>query len=271
MLDRRMSDWSYMNPAFPPLPEDSIHGQNSELEESDYDSVTGLWVILRPLGGFLHAPSGGGREAEGKGENKEGLGLILPRLKHLHLCRHSKKYGPQNASLYSQEGYSWSSRADQASLADWRQILQASSKTLETLVLEQRPGVVEILGERWAVSELMRDEKVGLGSKLLVGMLDEVLFEEDTFPALIHVYFYGIPVSESQGKPSEHLPGGRLMRLLEGRNIRCEARRGSWCYFEQHSRQTKWDRRVEESDEEEETYTDGSGNHMNGDTLLSSV
>ncbi|KAF7554799.1 hypothetical protein G7Z17_g2670 [Cylindrodendrum hubeiense] len=272
LLDRPISDERCGDPKFPPLPRDAVDDSDASDEESDYGSVTGMRVIPRPLGGFLPAKNDPGSEAQSC-DSEETFELLLPRLKHLHLSRPSEKINPGSRASYNPIDYSWSSRADEASLADWRRILQASSNTLEVLVLEQRPGAVEIEADSVNSPEYMRSDEAGLGSKLLIDMLEELLEQEDGFRALRCVYLYGIPVGKSHGKPSEHVPGGRLMRLLERRNVTCEARLGSWCYFDDYTGEARWEREIDNEDEgeDEEDRGDVGGHPMKWDSLLASV
>ncbi|KAM5349693.1 hypothetical protein ACJ41O_006198 [Fusarium nematophilum] len=230
LLDRPISTCVSSNPRFKPLTVEKL-GEDSD-GESDYGSLYGEAVIPRPLGNFL--PD----DAE----------PFLPRLKFLYLC------SPVDCpDRYSLADYSWSTRAEKACLADWRRLLLASSLTLETLVLEQRPGALYEETEKSTAEEYLRENKDGSINKALVRAVEDVLVDRDAFPVLRCVYLYGFAVGEnSRRRPTDKAHGGRLMLNLERRGVRCEARLGQWCYFEKRPGYISWDHLDQDDDEDED-------------------
>lgn len=187
--------------------------------------------------------------------------FYLPRLKYLHLCRPAK--GKYDNNLFED---SWSSRADQACLADWRRLLLACSRTVEVLVLEQRSGRTYTGDD--LNSESMRSNKEGIGSEALVDMVASVLSDRESFPMLSTVYLLGISVGlDFEGKEMrqgiEKVPGRQLMQLLKRQGVACEARLGTWCNFDEWSGCANWSQWSPDSDDEEE------GNRW--DTVLATV
>lgn len=246
LLDRPISDHRMHDPEFPPLPEDKLGEDDGG--NSDYGSLDDEYVIPRPLGGIFPDED-----------------TTLPALRHLHLCQ------PRGMDCYRRiTEYSWSSRAERASLTDWRHLLLASSKRLETLVLQQRPGAEYIESDSSTSAEFLQLDKTGVGSKELVEMLEGVLFQDGAFPALRKVYLNGITVGQDADQnPSESVPGGLFMLRLKGRNTKCEARLGTWTHFDSIDGQARWTAWCEDSEDEDED----EDNHveMRCDTLLARV
>ncbi|KAF4472209.1 hypothetical protein FALBO_881 [Fusarium albosuccineum] len=214
MLDRPISSSDFDDPFCLPLPEENLGDE----DDPDWGSLSGDSVIPRPLGGFLPNDP-----------------LSLPKLKHLYLCQTS------DCGNINVREYTWSTRAERASLDSWRELLLASSQTLETLVLEQRLGAEQ--GEMDACTEMeyLQYYTDGDENKTLVAMLEGIVFEQGAFPELRQVFLNGIAASfGSEGDPSESAPGTRFMRRLKEHNIRCEARRGKWCSFDSSYGSTFW-------------------------------
>lgn len=232
-----------------PLPEENLAGDD---ESSYYGSLDCEQIYPRPLGGFLPDE-----------------GLSMPNLRHLYLCAPAHR----DETSYAQ-CVGWSSRAEEASYADWMDILVASRRTLQTLVLEHRPTVPDIETESWGEEDCMRwfhKENDGAGSSKLVAVLEAVGVDKvDEFPELSHVYLYGIVVSKHlERRPAEERPAGRLMQRLEKRNVKCEARRGKWFTFEESEGWTKWAEWDGRSDSTVDSLQ--SEPHMGWDELIASV
>ncbi|KAI8659975.1 F-box domain-containing protein [Fusarium sp. Ph1] len=243
LLDRPVSNIQAEHPAHWPLPEEQVWENGNFV---DYGSLDGEWVIPRPLGCVFTQ-----------------LEITLPNLTHLYLCQPC-----QNDPSTADQVYRWSSRAEAAALADWRRLLLASSKTLETLVLEQRPGAEEL--ERDIDGEVcfMLNNSMGTGNRALVEMLEEILFQDGAFPSLRHVCLYGFAVGQDFAlQPSKSTPGGRLMNRLKKLNVTCEARLGRWTEFEGVNNETSW----AEWDGEGREYQDESQPDMRWDTLMARV
>ncbi|KAH7155912.1 hypothetical protein EDB81DRAFT_785775 [Dactylonectria macrodidyma] len=242
LLDRPISTSLANNPENPPLPEENLGDSDGE---SDYGSLCGENVIPRPMGGIVC-----GR-----------LEPNLSRLKTLYLC--SPAASPVSEDAWSQ--YTFSSRAERACFSDWRRLLLASSRTLETLVLDQRPGAEYIENDGVTEAEYMRLNEDGNINKALVKLVKDLLVDKDTFPLLKHVYLYGFAVAEnSERQPGEKTPGGRLMLDLAQRGVKCEARLGKWCFFDSDPGYTFWCK-WEDDDDDEEDEEDS------WDTLLAQV
>jgi hypothetical protein len=178
-------------------------------------------VIPRPLGGFFpdSCPS-------------------FRNLKHLHLCQPCNSRGD-----YFNQSNAWSARAEQTSLGSYRNIIITSCQTLETLVLDQRPGAGVEENEGFSEEEFLNAGSSGLGNKALVESLESILTNESALPKLNQVYMYGFIVrSPLRRRPSEETPGDKLLHGLERRGVKCEARRGKWCLFDQESGKTSWAR-----------------------------
>lgn len=203
----------------PPQPEDKI-GVDSD-GESDYGSLRQPGVIPRPLGGFL--PSDPAEPA-------------LPALRHLHLCQTA---GWGWFWCMRDAEYGCSMHAVRRCLADWRRILLASSRTLETLVVEQREAG-DISGVHQMEFEYYMGSRREEGPET-VALMDTLtsLFEDPTaFPALRRIFLRGVAVdetSEGSKRPSAETPGGQFMLLAERRGISCEAKLGELCLFDDES------------------------------------
>lgn len=247
LLNRPISDCRIPDPPSPPLPEDKL-GEYED-GDSDYGSLRNEYVIPRPLGGIFPDED-----------------INLPALRHLNLCQ------PRVMDDYrgTDDSYSWSSRAETALLTDWRHLLLASRKRLETLVLQQRPGAEIIEGDSVSRAEFLQLDETGLGSKETLDMLEGVLFQDGAFPALTKVYLYGITVGQDADQnPSASVPGGRFMLRLKDRNIRCEARLGTWTRFDSDDGQALWTEWCG-VDENEDSDDDGY-EEMRSDALLAKV
>ncbi|KAF7552904.1 hypothetical protein G7Z17_g3957 [Cylindrodendrum hubeiense] len=218
LLDRPISSDLDNNPEFRPLTQDKLN-QDSD-GDSDYGSLIEDAVIPRPLGGFL----------------PDDFDEDLPRLKVMHLL--STANTPDDSSFTE---YGWSRRAEKASLKDWRRLLLASNETLETLVLEHRPGAEYIEGDGLCEEEWLKMNKDGNNNRALVHMVQKLLTDRTSFPMLKNVYLYGFAVGNNSNlQPGETTPGGRLMLDLENRGVQCEARLGKWCYFDGGPGYTFW-------------------------------
>lgn len=256
LLDRPISSRNRHASPFRPLPEENLSlvaDDDNSYEESDYGSLDGDYVIPRPLGQFLptSAIRSDGSQAE----------YSLPELKYLHLCQPAK--GKSDDTMLE---YSWSTRADEACLMDWRQLLLASSQTVEVLVLEQRSATA--CAEDDSNAEFMRWNEKGIGSKALVNMIEGVLSSSETFPMLRTVYLFGISVGlDAEGNEMKHnveiVPGYRLMQHLKRLDIACEARLGTWCKFDEYSGCTWWSDWAADPDYE--------GDEDRWDTVLATV
>ncbi|KAM5351187.1 hypothetical protein ACJ41O_003910 [Fusarium nematophilum] len=252
MLDRPISSNLYDDPPNNPLPEEILPPDDLADDEDyeDWGSLRGEAVIPRPLGGFV--PDGD---------------ICLPRLKLVHLC--------QPSNIHERNGaidYTWSTRAEKAALTDWQRILEASSKTLETLVLQQRPGAEQIEIDSTEANEFMEYNTSGYGTGELVDMLEPFVLDREAFPALKRVYLYGMAVGEvEEARPVERVPAGRLMLRLEERGVGCEARLGMWCSFESDTGETRWARSTaDDDDDEDEDKSDGE-EKLQWDSVLARV
>lgn len=227
MVDRLLSgnDFPDDSPHFRPLPEENLLlnrslENNDPGDSSDYGSLDGEYLIPRPLGGFLPASI--------SGSNRSQTECSLSRLKQLYLPQPSMgKYDDESPPIYS-----WSTRADKACLADWRQILLTANQTLEVLVLEQRPGVEDT--EADSLSYFMTYDEEGTGSQTFVSMMEDILNINGSFSKLRNVYLHGMSMgadpawhefeSESEEKTDPNqVPGRRLLERFQQRGICCEA------------------------------------------------
>ncbi|KAF5670069.1 hypothetical protein FHETE_4752 [Fusarium heterosporum] len=176
-------------------------------------------VIPRPLGDFYPQSP-----------------LSFPKLKHLYLCQpcnaHEDYYGQSDA---------WSMGSELASLESWKRVLLSSGQTLETLVLEQRPGAGVEENEGFSEEEFLNSGVTGAGSRVLVETLADTLLEETTFCKLKRVYLYGLVANPKlrKGLPQD-TPADWLIQGLGERRISCEARRGKWCLFDQDTGKASW-------------------------------
>ncbi|KAH7184938.1 uncharacterized protein B0J16DRAFT_362559 [Fusarium flagelliforme] len=176
-------------------------------------------VIPRPLGGFL-----------------PGHFTSFPRLKHLYLCQPCNSRGDH----FNQMNF-WSKQAEQDSLESWKSIILASSQTLETLVLDQRPGAGVEENEGFSEEEFLNTGVTGAGNKALVEAFRNMISSDTALPSLKQVYLYGFIVrSRLRRGLSGETPADRLLDGLEGRGVKCEARRGKWCLFDQDTGTTSW-------------------------------
>ncbi|KAK7428860.1 hypothetical protein QQZ08_004630 [Neonectria magnoliae] len=252
LLDRPISTSLSDNPYFKPLAEEKQnHDSDGDSDDgSDYGSLDGEAVIPRPLGGLL----------------PDDFEPDLPRLKVIYLL--STADSPKE---HGYPEYTWSSRAQKSSFSDWRRLLLASSETLETLVLELRPGADYIEGNGMSEQEYLRQNQDGSINRAIVRLIGKLLADKAAFPALQQVYLYGFAVGEdSKRRPSDTAHGGRLMLDLERRGVRCEARLGKWCFFDSDPGYVfwcKWDGDDGEQDENE----DKDNEIDRWDTLLAQV
>ncbi|KAM0221257.1 hypothetical protein ACHAPA_008090 [Fusarium lateritium] len=160
----------------------------------------------------------------------------FPKLRHVYLCQPCNPHGD-----YFGQSDAWSISAEQASLETWRRLLLATSRTLETLVLEQRPGAGMEENEGFSEEEFLNTGISGAGNKAIVESLGGSLIDKTAFPSLNKVYLYGfVATSRARRSATPETPGEWLMRGLEAREVSCEARRGKWCLFDQDSGIAPW-------------------------------
>ncbi|KAJ3540267.1 hypothetical protein NM208_g5144 [Fusarium decemcellulare] len=194
---------------------------------------------------------------------------VLPRLRHLHLCQPSSNESRDDDDYqgFGMNTCTWSSHAEGVSLEAWRRVLEASKQTLEILVLEQRPEIDCQDDTPW---RSMMNLSSGSGSKALVDMLESTILDKEDFPVLRKVYLYGIVVRQGpDGKPMENTPGGRLMRRLEQRGVACEARFGTWTWYNYMQGSAEWVLNYKEQESDE--GSDGSEQKMRWDSVLAKV
>ena len=177
-------------------------------------------VIPRPLGGFL-----------------PGNCVSFPRLKHLYLCQPCNSRG----DYFNQRNF-WSKRADQESLESWKSIILASSMTLETLVMDQRPGAGVEENEGFSEEEFLNTGFTGAGNRALVEAFGNIISSDTALPSLKQVYLYGFIVKSRLFRSLSETPADRLLNGLGSRGVKCEARRGKWCLFDQDTGTTSWAR-----------------------------
>ncbi|KAF5672215.1 hypothetical protein FDENT_10640 [Fusarium denticulatum] len=241
MLDRPISTCLSNDPHFTPLPCEKIDTDDGSNSESDYGSLIDDMIIPRPLGNVF----------KDYGDHK----LKLPKLGHLFLGQPAESCSTNDFATYS-----WSKRAESACYDDWLRILEASLKTLETLVLEQRPAADYIEGDGYN-EDMWMDERVwSHASKILLEMVQTVISSETSQISLKRVYLYGIvSVSEEDDPPFLDLPAGKFMQFLKDRGVKCEARRGKWCFFDRQSGSVDWcpwDAAYEDGEEDEDEDMD---------------
>jgi hypothetical protein len=240
MLDRPISTCLARDPQFKPLPEENLLDQDDP-NGPEYASLHGEFVSPRPLGDFLPSSK----------RVKTPSILSLPRLKHLYLCQ------PTYSDSQMSEYYSWSSRAETSCLEAWREILQASSATLQTLVLEQRPAgecteMDGISSRDWMIDCI----HIHAGD----GLIDMVLAEltKSGLKRLNQVYLYGIkcydnePVSDAEQTSS----AGSLLQALKAVGIHGEARLGMWCAFDHSDGLTGFGEYYDGEDYDDDWYLD---------------
>ncbi|RGP73183.1 hypothetical protein FLONG3_6499 [Fusarium longipes] len=187
------------------------------VEQVDYQGG----VIPRPLGGFFSDSSPSFR-----------------KLKHLHLCQPCNSRGD-----YFNQRNAWSAYTEQTSLQSFTNILRASCETLDTLVLDQRPGAGVEDNEGFSEDEFLNTGLTGQGNKVLAKTLENMIADMSELPKLKQVYLYGVIVSSRLRRgTSEETPGDKLLDGLERRGVKCEAMRGRWCLFDQESGKTTWAR-----------------------------
>ncbi|KAF4444303.1 hypothetical protein FACUT_746 [Fusarium acutatum] len=186
------------------------------------------WLpIPRPLQSFLPSEVQGG----------QALDFRLPRLKHLHLCQPSRG----DDAIAEDSLYYWSVRTERPAHKTWREILIASRMTLQTLVLEQRIGV--IAGLRTSRPELLKQpDPSGIGSEKLLHMIGTLVTQDYDFPALKHVELRGMFVNaDESGHPVIGSPVGEFMLLMRNNGVKCKARRGCMCFFDGDYGGADWD------------------------------
>ncbi|KAF5575391.1 hypothetical protein FPANT_11370 [Fusarium pseudoanthophilum] len=242
MLDRPISTCLSNDPHFTPLPSEKIDTDDGSDSESDYGSLIDDMIIPRPLGNIF----------KDYGDHK----LKLPKLKHLFLGQPAESCTTNDFVTYS-----WSKRAESACYDDWLRILEASMKTLETLVLEQRPAANHIEGDGYSEDTWMDERVWSHAGEILLEMVQTVISSETSQPPLKRVYLYGIvSVLEEDDPPFEDLPAGKFMQFLKNRGVECEARRGRWCFFDRQTGSVDWcpwnaayeDEAEEDEDEDED-------------------
>lgn len=231
MLDRPISGTIAYERSNYPLPEDKVLNSDgdpeSSNEDSDYGSLDAEGVCPRPLGSFMP-------------DSESTRNAVFPLLKHLYLSQPSLCDYTDSVREYG-----WSSRAEAACLADWKELLLASSSTLEVLVLEQRPCAEDIERDSYSAAEFVLSNKAGVGSEKLVEMILECPSTESSFPHLKKVYLWGIAVGTQDGCsisriPRDTTPGSKLMWFLQERGVACEARIGRWTVFEEANGELCW-------------------------------
>ncbi|RBR06891.1 hypothetical protein FVER53590_11205 [Fusarium verticillioides] len=237
MLGRPISTYLSNDPHFTPLPCEKINTDDGDASESDYGSLADDMIIPRPLGNIF----------TDYGDYK----LKLPKLKHLFLGQPAESCHTNDFATYS-----WSKRAESACYDDWLRILEASMKTLETLVLEQRPSADLIEGDGYSEDMWMEERAWSHASEILLDMVETVISSETNQLPLKRVYLYGMVVGlEEEGSSFLDFPAGKFMQFLKDRGVECEARRGRWCFFDRQSGSVdwcSWDAAEEDKEEEGE-------------------
>ncbi|KAG5798461.1 hypothetical protein H9Q69_002529 [Fusarium xylarioides] len=237
MLDRPISTYLSNDPHFTPLPCEKINTDDGCDCESDYGSLADDMIIPRPLGNIF--------------TDYDDHKLRLPKLKHLFLGQPAESCSSNDFATYS-----WSKRAESACYDDWLRILEASMKSLETLVLEQRPAADYIEGDGYNEDMWMDERAWSHASEILLEMVQTVISSETSQLPLKRVYLYGIVAGlEEDGKPLLDFPAGKFMQFLKDREVECEARRGKWCFFDRQSGSVDWcpwNAAYEDEEEEEE-------------------
>ncbi|CAG7563484.1 unnamed protein product [Fusarium equiseti] len=105
--------------------------------------------------------------------------VSFPRLKHLYLCQPCNSRG----DYFNQRNF-WSRRAEQESLESWGSIILAASQTLETLVLDQRPGAGVEENEGFSEEEFLNTGVTGAGNKALVESFRNMISSDTALPSL---------------------------------------------------------------------------------------
>ncbi|KAF5528996.1 hypothetical protein FMEXI_14414 [Fusarium mexicanum] len=244
MLDRPISTYLSNDPHFTPLPFEKINTDDRSVSESDYGSLADDMIIPRPLGNIF----------TDYGDQK----LQLPKLRHLFLGQPAESCITNDFATYS-----WSKRAESACYDDWRRILEASMKTLETLVLEQRPAADYIEGDGYSEDTWMDEMAWSHASEILLEMVKTLMSSETQNLCLKQVYLYGIVAGlDENGTPFLDFPAGKFMQFLKDRGVKCEARRGTWCFFDRQSGSVDWcpwNAAYEDEDEDEDEDMDEDG------------
>lgn len=245
MLDRPISTCLANDPEFKPLPEENKLAEDDP-DGPEWGSLYGEFVIPRPLGDFL--PS--------SGRVRNPSELSLPKLKHLYLCQPTYSQG-RSSNAGAGDYYTWSSRAEESCLEDWRAILRATSATVETLVLEQRPAGewIELDGiesRDWMIDCI--DTHAG------DGLIDMVLtiMAKTGLKKLRHVYLYGMSCYEDELESNTEYKtsAGSLLRALQAVGVHGEARRGMWCGFDNDNGKTQFGTYYDVQDDEDEYWLD---------------
>ncbi|KAI1015801.1 hypothetical protein LB503_013609 [Fusarium chuoi] len=193
------------------------------ISEQDIENY-GQWghrpkaVIPRPLGHFI---------PEGR--------FSFSGLRHLYLCSPCHSRGD-----YFNQHNSWSTCAELDCLEAWKRLILASSRTLETLVIEHRPAAGIEENEGFSEDEFLSTGKTGTGNKALVDDIGHIILDKAKLPRLKRVYLYGFVAGRSSDTSSVETPGDWLMHGLGAKEVTCEARRGKWCLFDQDSGETNW-------------------------------
>ncbi|UZP38355.1 hypothetical protein NXS19_006171 [Fusarium pseudograminearum] len=127
-------------------------------------------VIPRSLGGFFpeYSPS-------------------FQKLKYIHFCQPCNSRGD-----YFNQMNAWSAYADKAALGSWKNILVASCQTLETLILDQRPGAGVEDNEGLSEEEFLNTGSSGLGNKGIIESLGSMLTSESELPRLSQCICMGL-------------------------------------------------------------------------------
>ncbi|SPJ74148.1 uncharacterized protein FTOL_03878 [Fusarium torulosum] len=201
-----------------PIPSD-VGIRLEDDQNRDRWEVNARSVVPRPLGDFF-----------------PDIPPSFPKLRHIYLCQPCNPHGD-----YFDQSDAWSISAEQACLETWRRLLSASSQTLETLVLEQRPGAGMEENEGFSEEEFLNTGISGAGNKAIVEVLGDSLIHKTAFRSLNQVYLYGfVAKSRARGRSTPETPGEWLMHGLERRGVSCEARRGKWCLFDQDTGVAPW-------------------------------
>ncbi|KAF5579224.1 hypothetical protein FPANT_9694 [Fusarium pseudoanthophilum] len=175
-------------------------------------------VIPRPLGNFV--PDGR---------------FSFSSLRHLYLCSPCNGRGD-----YFNQHNAWSTAAERDSLEAWKRLILASSRILETLVIEHRPAAGIEDNEGFSEDEFLSTGKTGAANRALVDAIGDIIIDKERLPRLKRVYLYGFVAGKSYVTSSVYTPGDWLIHGLGAREVICEARRGRWCLFDQDSGETKW-------------------------------
>ncbi|KAG7405968.1 hypothetical protein Forpe1208_v014111 [Fusarium oxysporum f. sp. rapae] len=166
--------------------------------------------------------------------------LPFSNLRHLYLCSLCNSRGD-----YFNQYNSWSTTAERDSLELWKGLILASSRTLETLVIEHRPAAGIEDNEGFCEDEFLSTGKTGAGNRALVDAIGDTITDKERLPRLKRVYLYGFVAGRSSEASSAETPGDWFMHGLEARGVTCEARRGKWCLFDQDSGETNWQNGLE--------------------------